>query len=190
MTEAVPPQDRTPSAEALAAALNVPLPYYRPRNDDDDRVLACALDEFAAAVSAKAVKAERERCAQQCETMAQGMENRARGSIGSMFSAQSATDLRRAAERIRALTDDTAPQAGWQSIETAPKGKILLLFAVTDRKEDGSITNWKMATGSTPFEGPVEWTWDGYRLREWDVQPTHWMPLPAAPQAARDETKE
>ncbi len=69
----------------------------------------------------------------------------------------------------------------WQPIETAPKGRILLLFAVTDRREDGSVSNWKMATGSTPFAGPIEWTWDGYRLREWDIAPTHWMPLPAAP---------
>jgi hypothetical protein len=69
----------------------------------------------------------------------------------------------------------------WQPIATAPKGKIILLFAVTDRGEDGTVTNWKMATGSTPFAGPIEWTWDGYRLREWDIKPSHWMSLPEAP---------
>lgn len=73
----------------------------------------------------------------------------------------------------------TRPQ--WFPIETAPKGKIILLFAVTDRSENGDVSNWKMATGSTPFAGSAEWTWDGYRLREWDVQPTHWMPLPLPP---------
>jgi hypothetical protein len=84
-------------------------------------------------------------------------------------------------ERIRALAA-SPPQSGWRDIESAPHGKIILLFAVTDRSDKGVI-NWKMATGSTPFYGPVEWRWDGYQLREWDVKPTDWMPLPAPPQS-------
>ena len=81
----------------------------------------------------------------------------------------------------------------WQPIETAPKETIILLFAVTDRREDGSIVNWKMATGwSTPASSGVrptfsattdwaQWTWDGHRLGWWDHKPTHWMPLPDPP---------
>jgi hypothetical protein len=69
----------------------------------------------------------------------------------------------------------------WQPIETAPKGRVILLFAVTARDTAGNVKNWKMASGSTPFAGEVEWTWDGYRLRTWDIPPTHWMPLPDAP---------
>jgi hypothetical protein len=88
-------------------------------------------------------------------------------------------------ERIRALAA-SPPQSGWRDIESAPHGKIILLFAVTDRSDKGVI-NWKMATGSTPFYGPVEWRWDGYQLREWDVKPTHWMPLPAPPQSEGGE---
>lgn len=71
---------------------------------------------------------------------------------------------------------------GWRPIETAPKGRIILLWAVTDRADDGEIRNWRMGTGSTPFAEPIEWTWEGYRLREWDIKPTHWMPLPEPPQ--------
>ena len=71
----------------------------------------------------------------------------------------------------------------WQPIETAPKGRVILLWAVTDLGDGGEVRNWKMATGHTPFYGPIEWTWDGYRLRQWDVQPTHWMPLPEPPGA-------
>ena len=71
--------------------------------------------------------------------------------------------------------------ADWQPIETAPKGRVILLWAITDRGDDGEVINWKMATGAAPFDGPTEWIWDGYRLREWDVHPTHWMPLPEPP---------
>ena len=84
-------------------------------------------------------------------------------------------------ERAELAEPPIAPGGGWRPIETAPKGKIVLLFAVTDHADDGRVVNWKMATGSTPFAGPVEWTWDGYRLRFWDVEPTHWMPLQPAP---------
>jgi hypothetical protein len=65
----------------------------------------------------------------------------------------------------------------WQPIETAPYGKTVLLFAITDT-ETG---NWKMATGSRPFDNSRPWNWGGYELRPYDVEPTHWMPLPEPP---------
>jgi hypothetical protein len=78
----------------------------------------------------------------------------------------------------------------WQPIETAPKMRTVLLCAVTDVAEDGRILNWKMATGSWQ-EGYCNarsrashftpWKWDGFQLKTYDHQPTHWMPLPAPP---------
>lgn len=74
----------------------------------------------------------------------------------------------------------------WQPIETAPRMKTILLFAVTDVAEDGRIRNWRMGTGfyHTGYEshekrGP--WNWEGRHLASYDIHPTHWMPLPEAP---------
>lgn len=78
----------------------------------------------------------------------------------------------------------------WQPIETAPKGRTLLLFAVTEVADNGSVLNWKMATGSwregyTDNEskkcGYTPWRWDGHQLKNYEHQPTHWMPLPEPP---------
>jgi hypothetical protein len=71
----------------------------------------------------------------------------------------------------------------WQPIETAPKQKVILLWALTDT----DTGNWKMAAGYwMPGYGdePGEWTWDGHRLKSYDAQPTHWMPLPEPPTSA------
>jgi hypothetical protein len=74
----------------------------------------------------------------------------------------------------------------WQPIETAPKSKTVILFAVTDIAEDGRIRNWMMATGwwhpgyeNDPKVTP--WCWEGHQVPKYGVQPTHWMPLPEAP---------
>lgn len=70
--------------------------------------------------------------------------------------------------------------SNWQPIETAPKQRVVLLWALTD-EETG---NWKMATGFWMpgyRDEPGEWEWDGRRLKPYDVQPTHWMPLPEPP---------
>ncbi len=72
----------------------------------------------------------------------------------------------------------SAPQ--WQPIETAPKMKTLLLFAVTDIDEAGAVKNWKMATGFW-HTGHEAWEWEGNILAAWEVAPTHWQPLPAPP---------
>lgn len=78
-------------------------------------------------------------------------------------------------------------KADWQPIATAPKQRIVLLFAVTDRAPDGTVLNWKMATGDWHHaydSDRVEWTWDGRELKAYDHQPTHWMPLPEPPEDA------
>jgi hypothetical protein len=83
-------------------------------------------------------------------------------------------------------------EQGWQPIETAPKMKTILLFAVTDIGEGGTVKNWKMATGFW-HSGFVDhrdmspWQWDGRQLAKYDIQPTHWRALPDAPVIAAAE---
>jgi hypothetical protein len=81
----------------------------------------------------------------------------------------------------------------WEPIETAPKMRTILLFAVTDRAADGTVRNWRMATGSwlegyederSVAQGYTPWFWGGHQLKVYDHQPTHWMPLPSPPEAA------
>lgn len=36
----------------------------------------------------------------------------------------------------------------WQPIETCPKMRTVLMFAVSDIADDGTVRNWKMATGA------------------------------------------
>ena len=79
----------------------------------------------------------------------------------------------------------------WQPIETAPKMRTILLFAVTEVNDvSGAAVNWKMHTGwfhlgfdtqASRDEGWSPWTWNGDQLRAYDTQPTHWMPLPEPP---------
>ena len=68
----------------------------------------------------------------------------------------------------------------WRPIETAPKMKTILLFAVTDIDETGEVKNWRMATGFW-HTGYEEWEWEGRTVKSYDHQPTHWMPLPEPP---------
>lgn len=77
----------------------------------------------------------------------------------------------------------------WQPIETAPKMKTILLFAVTDQENDGTVRNWRMGTGFY-HEGWIgcddmrdysPWSWEGDHIPPYGHLPTHWMPLPAAP---------
>lgn len=64
----------------------------------------------------------------------------------------------------------------WQPIETAPKMRTILLWALTDT-ETG---NWKMETGFW-HTGYDNWTWEGRQIKSYDHQPTHWQPLPDPP---------
>jgi hypothetical protein len=75
---------------------------------------------------------------------------------------------------------------GWQPIETAPKMRTVLMFAVTNIGDDGRVNNWKMATGHltegrAARDNETDVSWDGHQLKVYDHQPTHWMPLPAPP---------
>lgn len=78
---------------------------------------------------------------------------------------------------------------GWQPIETAPKDKIVFLYA------DGQIWVSQWAENDPEFDepddepfwrmelltAPVEYACsvEGWSL---DLHPTHWMPLPEPPQ--------
>lgn len=65
--------------------------------------------------------------------------------------------------------------SAWQPIITAPKHKLLILFAW---HSEGN--NWKMAVGSKGSDDV--WDWDNRRLdREWHLKPTHWQYLPKEP---------
>lgn len=65
----------------------------------------------------------------------------------------------------------------WQPIDSAPKMKTIILWADTSTPE---FPNWKMATGYWSAGHDV-WIWDGHAVPPWEIQPTHWMPLPAPP---------
>jgi hypothetical protein len=78
----------------------------------------------------------------------------------------------------------------WQPIDSCPKMRTVLLFAVSDVAADGTVRNWKMATGCwrdgydddrSKAEGITPWEWDGHQLRVYELHPTHWMPLPEPP---------
>ncbi len=68
----------------------------------------------------------------------------------------------------------------WFPIATAPKdGKQVILWGPTDLLSDGRM-NWRM-TISSFYESSGRW-------KDWGVfaggyEPTHWMPLPARPEA-------
>lgn len=74
----------------------------------------------------------------------------------------------------------------WQPIETAPRGRNVLLWAPCD-----GITDWQMETGwirrddGDPFQpdkyGMTGVYWRGRWLKPHDTMPTHWHPLPAPP---------
>jgi hypothetical protein len=99
---------------------------------------------------------------------------------------QTELDVTPAGTFARILGIDTTARAimaldGWRDIATAPKMKGVLLFAVTDTGEDGSIKNWKMGSGFW-HSGYEAWEWEGRILKAYDHQPTHWHPLPPAPE--------
>jgi hypothetical protein len=93
---------------------------------------------------------------------------------------ESPADTRDGAVAERSAARSEPSTAGWLPISTAPKQKVILLWALTDT----DTGNWKMATGYwMPGYGdePGDWYWDGRRLTAYDVQPTHWQELPDSP---------
>jgi hypothetical protein len=80
--------------------------------------------------------------------------------------------------------------SAWRPIADVPKGRVVIMFGVTDRHEDGRVANWQMATGHADFT-TGELTWDGMRLNKpYHHLPTHWMPLPAAPRTRERQIEE
>lgn len=63
----------------------------------------------------------------------------------------------------------------WQPIETAPRNKIVLLFGRYHYQPE----NWKIHSGYVQEQGGC--VWNGERLTEYSMKPTHWMPLPKPP---------
>ena len=76
----------------------------------------------------------------------------------------------------------------WKPIETAPKMKTVLLFAVTDIGPSGEVRNWKMASGFwhsgyvDGHDNSTPWNWEGRQVKTYEPSPTHWMPMPEPPQ--------
>lgn len=110
-----------------------------------------------------------------------------------------ATQSDKAAQKTRAALESAlrvalAPRAQWQPIETAPKEWILLLGYFN---ESGK---WRTVRGEWfcqeeiddqwefPENGRPGWYETCVNADEppncWPVEPTHWMPLPAAPSQA------
>lgn len=77
-------------------------------------------------------------------------------------------------------------------MEKAPRGRLLLFWAPTDHDDEGKVRNWRMGTGAIRYDAtdltrsddagylPIEW--EGRWLKNYDVQPTAWQPLPPPPQ--------
>lgn len=66
----------------------------------------------------------------------------------------------------------------WQPIETAPKdGTTVIAFRPTDPPH---VEGMYWATYDGTDEGAWHWTYDGDAPSS--NQPTHWMPLPKAPE--------
>jgi|GEM_PF-6212364 len=77
----------------------------------------------------------------------------------------------------------------WRDVSSAPEMRVILLYIVTDRDDDGKVRNWEIATGVllSPdcrlYENETRWEWKGRRLKVWEYQPSHWMPLPGGPKS-------
>ena len=74
------------------------------------------------------------------------------------------------------MTEYTGQRDRWNCVDTCPPpmNKLLILWAETSIDPP----NWKMAIGSLNYQG---WNWEGRWLGEYEVKPTHWMPLPEPP---------
>lgn len=93
----------------------------------------------------------------------------------------------------------------WMDIETAPKDGTSILLAMLDDGAGAGIVaqgHWQKGWGDAPDEmgcddGFVDCVYQEFspsrsfgaeEYRHAGVQPTHWMPLPAAPKAAEAKT--
>lgn len=81
---------------------------------------------------------------------------------------------------------DTGAPGGWQPIETAPLDQMILLAGRSGpEREQYVVSGAWCATGNG--DGPF---WTDYSVKHWsmewysELEPTHWMPLPAPPVSA------
>ena len=72
----------------------------------------------------------------------------------------------------------------WQPIETAPAEGPYLVYGGTLHTELDSIY-YPQNAGVTKVDGNNYEVCDVCYYGVWVVNPTHWMPLPAAPEAAQ-----
>lgn len=81
-------------------------------------------------------------------------------------------------------TDGRAAYPAWRPIETAPKDEARLLLFRGDSVSIGWHDPERFHKNPRPF-----WNSSGAVGRRWcqDHPPTHWMPLPLPPSAARDK---
>jgi hypothetical protein len=80
---------------------------------------------------------------------------------------------------------------GWQTMDTCPRGKNVILFAVT-AIEDGVVKNWRMDSGFIRYGDDDPWLadvdgytgihWHGNWLKGYELMPTHWHPMPNEPE--------
>ena len=71
----------------------------------------------------------------------------------------------------------------WLPIESIPMQKLFILWAITDT-ETGNWSMWIGAKMPGYKDDPPYFTGrDGRQMQTYETHPTHWMPLPAPPQA-------
>lgn len=71
----------------------------------------------------------------------------------------------------------------WQPIETAPKDGTAILAYSADAAADGRPYPMLIVAWGMPWEWTI-FSEDGTTQTGTDYEPTHWMPLPAAPVSA------
>lgn len=91
-------------------------------------------------------------------------------------------------ERIAVLEAEVArltKKCEWQPIETAPRDvPVLGWFPLTGERAKTYVMHWNddsYAKNPRPLWDVHGWIWPRSALRA--CQPTHWMPLPSAPES-------
>ena len=76
-------------------------------------------------------------------------------------------------------------EAGWQPIETVPKGRSVLCFSPDAREPCVFIAELNdFINPNDASDVCTDWT-DTWLEDALDVEPTHWMPLPAPPEPSK-----
>lgn len=89
---------------------------------------------------------------------------------------------------------------GWRPIETAPDGRIILMYRVTGIEDDGRVSNWEIATGFIPYgtknpfepdsENYLNIIFDGRRLKSYESLPRLFKHIPPPPATETTKTEE